>query len=75
MIYIIYEYIHRYIIYIYNIYIYIFTYIYNIYIYIYILYTQSYYVKQDGNQYTTVTKCTYLLEIKETILKDPIKSY
>ena len=41
----------------------------------YILYTKSYYVKQDGNQYTTVTKCTYLLEIKETILKDPIKSY
>ena len=49
--------------------------IYNIYIYTYILYTHSYYVKQDENQYTTVTKCTYLLETKETILKDPIKSY
>ena len=48
---------------------------YIIYIYIYILYTQSYYVKQDGNQYTTVTKYTYLLEIKEAILKDPIKFY
>ena len=44
-------------------------------IYIYILYTHSYYVTQDGNQYTNVTKCTYLLETKETILKDPIKSY
>ena len=55
-------------IYIYNVYMYI-------YIYIYILYTHSYYVTQDGNQYTSVTKCTYLLETKETILKDPIKSY
>ena len=45
------------------------------YIYIYILYTHSYYVTQDGNQYTNVTKYTYLLETKETILKDPIKSY
>ena len=45
------------------------------YIYIYILYPHSYYVTQDGNQYATVTECTYLLERKETILKDPIKSY
>ena len=43
--------------------------------YIYILYKHSYYVTQDGNQYATVPKCTYLLETKETILKDPIKSY
>ena len=55
---------------IYNIYIYL-----HIYIYIYILYIHSYYVTQDGNQYATVTKRTYILETKETILKDPIKSY
>ena len=72
MIYIIYEYIYRYIKYIYNIYIYTYINIYNI--YIYILYPHSYYVTQDGNQYTTVTKCTYLLETKETILKDSSKS-
>ena len=54
---------------------YLHIYIMYICIYIYILYTHSYYVTQDGNQYTTVTKCTYLLETKETILKDPIKSY
>ena len=64
-------------IYIYNLYIYLHIYIIYIYIYIYIyiLYPHSYYVTQDGNQYATVTKCTYLIERKETILKDPIKSY
>ena len=63
--------------YIYNIYIYIYIYI-IIYIYIYkyifILYTFIL-CYTDGNHYITVTKCTNLLETKETILKDPIKSY
>ena len=62
-------------IYIYSIYIFAYIYYIYIYIYIYILYPHSYYVTQDGNQYATVTKCTYLIETKETILKDPIKSY
>ena len=63
--YIIYEYIYI---------IYIIQYI-HIYIYIYILYAHWYYVTQDGNQYITVTKCTYKLETKESVLKDPLKSY
>ena len=64
--------------YIIYIYIYIYLHIYNyiyIYINIYSYYTHLYYVTQDGNHYITVTKCTNLLETKETILKDPIKSY